>query len=414
MLITETKTKKTICSKEYNYIFDKKTGYFARWGKTKEEDPLFSPFGPEIADIEITTKCMGVGGKLCPFCYKSNTPNGKNMPFETFEKMIDKFPTYEQKLIMIIIDSQYGFGYPPEATIKTKEGPKKVKDIKKGDILDIYKKEWSHNPQIVTAIRTKKKKVPFLTQVAFGADSRAESNPDLWKMMDYCRKKGIIPNITVAEITDETADKLVSKCGAVAVSRYDDKNICYDTVQKLTDRNLEQVNIHCMISEETFDNAWETLQDRLTDPRLEKLKAIVFLSLKKKGRGISFTPLSQDKFKKIVQFAMDNNVGIGFDSCSAFKYLKSVEDHPLFSTFEMYSEPCESSAFSVYCNTEGKFFPCSFSEEGEFGDGLDVANCDDFMKDIWNHPKTVAFRDGLLETANGNKLKCRECPLFEV
>ena len=174
------------------------------------------------------------------------------------------------------------------------------------------------------------------------------------------------------------------------------------------------VNIHCMISEETFDNAWETLQDRLTGPRLESLKAIVFLSLKKKGRGINFTPLAQDKFKKIVQFAMDNNVGIGFDSCSAFKYLKSVEDHENFKTFEMYSEPCESSAFSVYCNTDGKFFPCSFSEEGEFGDGLDIVNCDDFMKDIWNHPKTVAFRKSLLATASGNKLKCRECPLFEI
>jgi len=174
------------------------------------------------------------------------------------------------------------------------------------------------------------------------------------------------------------------------------------------------VNIHCMLSLESFNVAWETLQDRLTDPRLEKLKAIVFLSLKKKGRGKSFTPLSQDKFKKIVDFAMKNGIGIGFDSCSAYKYLKSVEDHPNFKTFEMYSEPCESSAFSIYCNTEGKFFPCSFSEEGEFGDGIDVVNCDDFMKDVWNHPRTKAFRENLLGTAHKNNLKCRECPLFEV
>ena len=48
MLISETPKKKLICSKEYNYRFDKETGFFARWGKTKEEDPLFSPFGPEI------------------------------------------------------------------------------------------------------------------------------------------------------------------------------------------------------------------------------------------------------------------------------------------------------------------------------------------------------------------------------
>jgi hypothetical protein len=256
--------------------------------------------------------------------------------------------------------------------------------------------------------------VPFLTQVAFGADSKAESNPDLWKMMDYCREIGVIPNITVAQISDETADKLVAKCGAVAVSRYENKDICYDTVKKLTDRGLDQVNIHCMISEETFDNAWLTLRDRATDPRLAKLKAIVFLSLKKKGRGECFTPLAQDKFKMIVKFAMDNEIGIGFDSCSAYKYLQSVEDHPDFKTFETYSEPCESTAFSIYCNTKGEFYPCSFSEEGEFGEGIDVVNCDDFMKDVWNHPRTEAFRQGLLGTACKNKLNCRECPLFEV
>ena len=399
MLISETQEKKVVCSEDYNYYFDKKTGFFARWGKTEEEDPIFSNFGPEIADIEITTKCTGVGGKLCQFCYKSNTPNGKNMSFETFKKMIDKFPTYTQRLCFADDNGKTTnrFTFPMEEDINLDiKVEKKIKD--KG----------------LRIVGYGQKQVPFLTQVAFGADSKAESNPDLWKMMDYCRKKGIIPNITVAERTDETADKLVSKCGAVAVSRYENKDICYDAVKKLTDRGLEQVNIHAMISEETFDNAWETLQDRLTDPRLANLKAIVFLSLKKKGRGENFTILSQDKFKKLVKFSMDNDIGIGFDSCSAFKYLKSVEDHKNFKMLEMHSEPCESSVFSVYCNVDGKFFPCSFSEDGEFGDGLDIINCDNFVKDIWNHHQTVAFRDWLLKTSNNNKLKCRECPLFTI
>jgi radical SAM protein with 4Fe4S-binding SPASM domain len=320
------------------------------------------------------------------------------MSIETFRKMIDNFPTYKQKTMTITEQD----GVERTVFMSSNVASKRLEEMigkRCGD------DKWTN---------FESKDVPFLTQVAFGADSKAESNPDLWAMMDYCREKGIIPNITVAQITDETADKLVSKCGAVAVSRYENKDICYDTVQKLTDRGLEQTNIHCMISEETFDNAWETLQDRLTDPRLSKLKAIVFLSLKKKGRGKSFTPLAQDKFKKIVDFAMKNNVGIGFDSCSAFKYLKSVEDHENFKTFEMYSEPCESSAFSIYCNSDGKFFPCSFSEDGEFGEGLDVVNCNDFMKEIWNHPRTKSFREKLLATADNNNLKCRECPLFEV
>lgn len=173
--ILENKDLKVCKSSDYNFIFNKNNGFFARWGKNKSDDPIYAP-SPEIADIEITTKCEGVDGKLCSFCYKSNTPNGENMSFETFKKIFHKLP-------------------------KT------------------------------------------LMQIAFGADSHATSNPDLFKMMDYCRNNKynkVVPNITVAEITDETTDRLVNVCGAVAVSKYENKNICYDTVGKLIKSILKQ------------------------------------------------------------------------------------------------------------------------------------------------------------------------------
>lgn len=363
ILVAQNKIKKYVASQKYNYVFDKQTGFFARWGKTKNDDPIMAP-APEIADIEVTTKCSGINGKLCPFCYKSNSPNGKNMSFETFKKIIDTLPHKE-----IIND--------------------------KKEII----------------------KIPLLTQVALGVDSKAESNPDLWKMMQYCREKGIIPNVTVAQITNEVADKLAHYCGAVAVSRYDNKDVCYDAVKKLTDRGMTQINIHSMIASETFDNALETLKDKLTDPRLEKLNAIVFLSLKQKGRGTNFTPLSQDKFKQLVDFAMDNKIGIGFDSCSAYKFLKSIENSDNFEKMAMYSEPCESSLFSTYFNVDGHFFPCSFSEgEGDWKEGLDIVKCKDFSEDIWYHDKTISFRKKLLNTnvKLKNKVNCRECPLFKI
>jgi hypothetical protein len=352
IIIKQSDNMKFCYSDDYNYIFDKNTGFFARWGKTKEDDPIMAPF-PEIADIEISTICQGVTGedgvrRVCNFCYKSNTSNGKNMSFETFKNLFDKLP-------------------------------------------------------------------PSLTQIAFGADSRAESNPDLWKMMEYCRENGVIPNITVAEITDETADKLSNVCGAVAVSKYSNKDVCYDSVKKLTDRGMPQINIHFMLSSESFEQALEVLNDKLIDPRLEKLNAIVFLSLKRKGRGVNFTPLSQEKFKQLVDFSMENNISIGFDSCSAYKYLDSVKDHPDFEKLEMYSEPCESSIFSSYFNVESDFFPCSFSENsGEWKEGISMKNCGDFSKDVWNHPKTIKFREKLLKTISNNNIGCIECPLFKV
>jgi len=69
-----------LLSKNYNFTYDKETGYFRRWGEKYEDDPSYSPIGGEILDIEITTICKGINGKLCPFCSpkgtKINTPDG--------------------------------------------------------------------------------------------------------------------------------------------------------------------------------------------------------------------------------------------------------------------------------------------------------------------------------------------------
>ena len=42
--IIETDRFKIIRSLKYNSFMDKKTGYFARWGKTKEDDPTLCEF----------------------------------------------------------------------------------------------------------------------------------------------------------------------------------------------------------------------------------------------------------------------------------------------------------------------------------------------------------------------------------
>lgn len=347
LLVKDGIAQKECSSSDYNFKFNKINGYFARWGKTEEDDPKYAP-SPEILDIEVTTKCNGIDGKVCPFCYKSNTPNGENMSFETFKTILDKFP-------------------------------------------------------------------PILTQIAFGADSHATSNPDLFKMMEYARKKRIIPNITVAQISEDTASKLASLCGAVAVSRYENKNVCYDAVKSLTDKGMTQINIHQMISKETYSQAMETLKDTLTDERLRKLNAVVFLSLKQKGRGTKYNQLSTKEFKDLVDFALSNQIRIGFDSCSAYKFLQAVKDNENFEFFEKISEPCESSLFSSYIDVKGRFFPCSFSEEIEgWEDGIDVVNCNNFVKDVWNNSKTISFREKLLKTSDGNSIKCRECPLYKI
>ena len=81
----ETDKMKIVRSPDYNYNFNKSTGFFMRWGKTMDDDPDFAP-APEILDIEVSTVC----GQGCHFCYKSNTAKGENMSFETFKTIFDK------------------------------------------------------------------------------------------------------------------------------------------------------------------------------------------------------------------------------------------------------------------------------------------------------------------------------------
>jgi radical SAM protein with 4Fe4S-binding SPASM domain len=344
---------KMLISDEYNYVFNKVNGNFARWGKTQEEDPTMAPFGPEILDIEVTTICNGVPNKdgivsPCAFCYKSNGPKGINMSFETFKEIIDKLPYSVNK-----------------------EG----------------------------------KKCFVCSQIAFGADATCTANPDIWKMMDYCRENGIVPNITVANVTDETAKELAKRVGAVAVSRYANKNVCYDTIVRLANAGVKQLNIHHMISNETFDDAMETLHDMKIDERLKSVRAVVLLSLKPKGRGEKFTSLGLDKFKELVDYGLDNGIGIGFDSCGANKFLAVIKDRPNYKELELVSEPCESLQFSYYFNSEGFAFPCSFMEEIE--QGVHISKINDFLKDLWFSDYAKNWRERLTKS-------CRSCPVYKV
>jgi radical SAM protein with 4Fe4S-binding SPASM domain len=336
---------KTVRSDTYNYDFNYNTGEFVRWGRTFDDDPE-QAIMPELADIEVTTSCVGINGRVCAHCYKSNLPTGKNMSYSTFETVLNV--------------------------------------LNEGE---------------------------FLTQVAFGADSRAESNPDLFKMMQLCRSKKIVPNITVADISDETADRLVSLCGAVAVSLYEDKDVCYNTVHKLTSRGLKQVNIHCMLSKQTYGNTMSALVDIVKDKRLQELNAVVFLSLKQLGRGKKYDVLSQEEFDLLVLVAQKLNISFGFDSCSAHKFLTSVKE-PSKELIELV-EPCESTLFSTYVNVDGKAFPCSFADNGLL-QGMQICSNTDFFQDVWQSEEFVEFRSKLMSSKQHNEHSCRTCPLYKI
>ena len=345
-LVLDTPKLKVFKSPNYNFFFDKRSGFFARWGATKEDDGDPNLGLPEIADIEIAEVCQGVPGVgPCQFCYKNNTGfKGTNMSLETFKKVFEKLP-------------------------------------------------------------------PTVGQIAFGCGT-LRRHPEMWDIFRHTKDNGVIPNLTInGDVDDDEFDNIAELCGAVAVSIYD-KDLSYDAIKELTDRGMTQVNIHYMISNETYDKAYEVMKDIKSDPRLEKLNAIVFLSLKPKGRSVGkFTQLSQDKFKDLTDYALTNQIPMGFDSCSAQKFMKAVEDYPNAEEMKTYAEPCESTLYSMYIDVNGDFFPCSFSPDTEgWETGLSVLECDNFIDDIWFNEKTRKFSDGVKTCRDCNK----SCTIYEI
>ena len=123
---------KSCKSSDYNYTFHKKTGFFARWGKTEEDDPQWGP-APEILDLEISTssKCSG----KCKFCYKKNSDGqiDHNMTFDEFKKILDKMPKTNTKLYKITLDNGEVLKAYSNSVVMTCEGIKPVCLLEEND-----------------------------------------------------------------------------------------------------------------------------------------------------------------------------------------------------------------------------------------------------------------------------------------
>jgi len=342
--VHETGRVKIFRSPKYNYNFDKVTGYFERWGGMLEEDPQEAP-APEIMDLEISKHgCPDA----CNFCYKNNKTSAPiNMTLKTFEKLLAKMPR-------------------------------------------------------------------SLTQIAFGIGG-IEANPEFMDILWHTREQGIAPNFTLSgmDLREDLVKEFVKVIGAVAISAYEkDPSVCYRGVKWFTDHGLQQTNIHLMISDRTLKHAHEVLHDRLHDPRLAEMNAIVFLGLKPKGRGANgFTPLPLEEYQKLVRFCLDNEIRFGFDSCSAPKFEQAMINMDLPDEMKRMmltsTERCEASVFSSYINVTGDYWHCSFTEKEHGWMSVNVLECDDFVRDIWNSPAAQHFRSALF----ANK---RACPVFPV
>lgn len=344
--------RKMYLSNDYNYIFNMNNGDLIRWGKTLRDNPLVAP-NPEIMDMEVSTVCSNG----CPFCYKSNTNNGQNMSFKTFQKIFDKLP----KSV-----TQIAFG-----------------------IGDIDANKDLYNILAYTRVNLV---IPNITINGYRMQQR-----------DYDYLKALCGSVAVSRYDKDTCYNAVQKLG-------EDRN--------KTD-TLRQVNIHQILHEGNIEECLELIDDTTLDKRLSNLNAIVFLMAKPCGRGSYLTPLQHPELmRRLYIRANDRGTKIGFDSCSAPLFLRALRHDVNFDTISTMVEPCDSMLFTCYCNVEGKVYPCSFTEgKWPFEEGISILECKSF-DEVWNHKKAVKWREVLLTSTNeciecSAQHLCRTCPEYK-
>ena len=334
-MLTQTETHRFCESSTYNYIYNKESGFFLRWGENFDDDPQWSPSGPEIMDLEISTvPCQH--SKLCKHCYKDNTGSGENMSLETFKVILSKMPS--------------------------------------------------------------------CMQIAFGLTD-IDSNPDFIPIMEHCRLKGVVPNYTTSgyKVDENLAQKTAQICGAVAVSTYPHNLVeAYEAIKLYLDAGMKQVNIHLLYHRDNMDFCRSVLDNG----RNEEVNAIVLLAAKPVGRGSNLVPATRDQFDSLVNHCMQEDIPLGFDSCSAPSFERWVKNSAMppeqISRLIMCSDRCEAGCFSLYCNVRGEISPCSFTDRG---DGISLL--DHTLEEIWNDGGMNAWRKNLWK----NK---RYCPAYNM
>lgn len=359
MQIIEDENTKILKSLHYNYIFNKKNGFFARWGATKDEDPDFSPFGPEIADIEISSaNASDIKNKTndmliteggcsggCRFCYKGSTSNQTvHMSLDTYKKVLDKL----------------------------------------GNVI---------------------------TQVALGLCS-ADSHPQLFEILWETRNRSIIPNITINpsdSISDDYYKKISEVCGAVAVSvNKHNKDRAYNAIKKLSqDNNMSQINIHIVLAEDTIPFIMDVVNDMKNDERLSAMNALVMLSFKDKANTNCYKPITQSSYNGLVEFCEEMGIRFGFDSCGAPLYKKFISGKSNEKELSKCIEFCESTGFSVYCDVVGSVHPCSFScGTHAWNHNMKILDYPSIL-DVWYSDEFKTFRKNLLKNN-------RNCPIYQI
>jgi radical SAM protein with 4Fe4S-binding SPASM domain len=229
-------------------------------------------------------------------------------------------------------------------------------------------------------------------QFALGGRGDPELHENFEKILEYCREKNIVPNITTSGylLTKEKAAIIKEYCGAAAVSWYR-KDYSFKAINLLLDSGIK-TNIHFVIGNDSIDEAIDLLENEKFPKGINR---VIFLLFKPVGQGsLSNILLSKDKRTKYF-FNLMNKPNIqdiaGYDSCcipGIVNYSYEI-DPDSFDT-------CEGSRFSAYITPDMKILPCSFDQDMRWA--VDLNN--KTIEEAWKDPIFDDFRTNLKNACN--------------
>jgi len=328
--IIDGKDTKVAIGKDYKYVFNKTNGDFLRWGETYEDDPAYSPIGPEILDIEVSINGCPNG---CKFCYKSNTnEKATNMSFGTFKRIIDSMPKTLTQVAFGITGIQTNpdflcmmkycrkIGIVPNFTLSgidlTDEMALKVSELVGALAVSAYDAD---------------KNVCYNTVKKFVDLGIEQTNIHL-----LVSKENI--DFVYEVLNDRLKDSRLSDMGSIVFLGVKPKGRARDTYTPLSSAEYKDLIEFC------FSHNLSIGFDSCSAPKFEA--------------AVKNMDIEESKKKQLI-------------SCS---------------------ESCESSLLSSYINCFGEYWHCSFSENEDGQTSVNCLNYDNFL-DVWYSDVVKKFRN---------------------
>jgi len=323
-----------LTSPDYNFVFNKKTGFFARWGATYEDDPEYCPYGPELLDIEISTICS----RACEFCYKSNNHIGDNMSIDTFKQILAKLPP-------TVTQIAFGIG------------------------------DTDANPDMFSIFRATRD-AGIVPNVTIQPGPMPETTANL--LMHYCGA------VAVSHYgLFETMDTIRQ------LAKYKKKDQQINVHTMLSNETYLQVK--------NIVTNWKYMESLGADAVvILMLKTKGERNEHTQATDLEFRYIMNKCMYSKIKFGMDSCASHRFIKYLTERTTEGdMTPEELEKMYEVI-EPCEGTLFSYYINVKGEGYPCSFLEG--VMEGVGVLDADDFIKDVWYNGFNEHYRRNQINT----------------